>query len=61
MIGQARTIREPEAELLNAEDAAQEAEQPNILFRKQLSSEQGVALQVPYQSCSTLSIALHGG
>ena len=42
-----RTVHEPEAELLSAEDAIQDAERLHTLFRRNERAQQPVALQVP--------------
>ncbi len=46
MMSQERTIHEPEAELLSAEDAIKDAERLSTLFPKRRHVEQAVALQV---------------
>lgn len=45
-MAQVRTVHEPEAELLTADDAIQDAERLRVLFRQQ-KAEQPVSLRVP--------------
>lgn len=42
-----KSVHEPEAELLSAEDAIQDAERLRALFRQRRQAEQPVPLQVP--------------
>ena len=44
---QARRVHEPEEEFLSAEDAIEDAERLDALFRRRRQSEQLVALRVP--------------
>ncbi|MBM3234712.1 hypothetical protein FJZ31_00255 [Candidatus Poribacteria bacterium] len=41
------SVHEPEAELLNAEDAIQDAERLRAMFQKRRQAEQSVPLRVP--------------
>jgi hypothetical protein len=44
---QERTVHEPDAELLSAEDAIHDAERLSVLFHERGHTEQAIALQVP--------------
>jgi len=47
MMAQKGSVHEPEAELLSAEDAIQDAEQLRIMFRQRRRAEESVPLRVP--------------
>ncbi len=47
MMAEGKSVHEPEAELLSAEDAIQDAERLRVLFRRHRQAEQSVPLRVP--------------
>ena len=47
MMAQKGSVHEPEAELLSAEDAIQDAEQLGMMFRQRRRAEESVPLRVP--------------
>ena len=47
MMMQRGSVHEPKAELLNAEDAIQDAERLRAMFQKRRKAEQAVPLRVP--------------
>ena len=47
MMAQKGSVHEPEAELLSAEDAIQDAEQLGMMFRQRRRAEEPVPLRVP--------------
>ena len=46
-MAQKGSVHEPEAELLSAEDAIQDAEQLRMMFRQRRRAEESVPLRVP--------------
>jgi hypothetical protein len=47
MMAEVKSVHEPEAELLSAEDAIQDAERLRMLFRQRRQAEEPVPLRVP--------------